>query len=191
MENKNIVWIIIFVLILGGIAYGVWSFKILAPTTNPSENIPGINNPGALPKEIDLKNMTYSIENRQITLVNGIYEEQIPGSATKETIQLSDYVATGQLNGNTGAAAILIDTPGGSGTFYYLTAIFVKNDRYQTTNSALLGDRIKIQSLSIENEIIKVIALDREPTDPMSAEPTVQKNLEFKIESGQLVPVSQ
>lgn len=189
MKNKKFIWLVIIIAVIGAFAYAMLHGKNSPAVSNntPIDNTPSINRPATLPREIDLGNMTYTIDNQQITLVNGIFEEQIPGSAITPTIKLSDYTATGQINGAPGAAAILVGAPGGSGTFYYLAAVMVKNDRFEATNSILLGDRIKVESLMmLDNGTIKVTILDRKLGEPFSAEPSVQKDLQFTVEDGVL-----
>jgi len=62
----------------------------------------------------------------KVQLINGEYREQVgPGSATETVIKLTDYMASGKLEGKEAIAAILVTDPGGSGTFYDL-ALLIK-----------------------------------------------------------------
>src|SRR5690242_5804291 len=53
-----------------------------------------------------------------VKLENGEYREPVaPGSATETVVQLTKYVAYGELDGQPAAAVVLVTNPGGSGTF--------------------------------------------------------------------------
>ncbi len=125
-----------------------------------------------------LENLTYPSEwtaNGTAPLTDGAYEEAAaPGSATKTQIQLSETMAFGDLDadGVQDAAAILITDPGGSGTFYDLVAVIDRNGNAFPVASVSLGDRIKINALTIEDGKIVVDMLTRGPDEPMAADPT-------------------
>lgn len=138
-----------------------------------------------------LGNATYSVADApggSITLKEGKAQvEQAPGSATKFTAQLGEQVANGTLDGKPYAAAILITSGGGSGTFYNVAAVPNDNGKPGTGIITLLGDRIKVSSLAIENGAIKVSYLDRKADEPMTADPTVEMNKVLVIQDGKLV----
>lgn len=138
-----------------------------------------------------LGNATYTVADApggSITLKDGKAEvEQAPGSATKFTAQLGEQVANGTLDGKPYAATILITSGGGSGTFYNVAAVPNDNGKPGTGIITLLGDRIKVSSLAIENGAIKVSYLDRKPDEPMTADPTVEMNKVLVIQDGKLV----
>jgi heat shock protein HslJ len=91
------------------------------------------------------------------TLVDGAYSEQAaPGSATRTRIMLTDKVAYGTLNGERTAAVILVTDPGGSGTFYDLAVVVVRDGRPINIALTNLGDRIKINTLSIQDNAVVV-----------------------------------
>ena len=140
-----------------------------------------------------LANMTYTSEFTQdgtATLVDGTYEEAAaPGSATMTTVTLlPEYTATGELNGEPAAAVILATDPGGSGTFVDL-AVVTEVDG-EPTNVAVtgLGDRVQINSVTIENNQIVVDMLTQGPDDPMCC-PSQQVEQTYELQADQLVLV--
>lgn len=138
-----------------------------------------------------LGNATYTVPDApggKITLNGGKAEVEVaPGSASKFTAQLGEQIANGTLGSQPYAAAILITSGGGSGTFYNVAAVPNENGKAGTGIVTLLGDRIKVSSVAIENGAIKVSYLDRKPDEPFTAEPTVAMSKVLVVENGKLV----
>src|SRR5258708_15278895 len=103
-------------------------------------------------------NATYTVNQRQVTMSNGIFEEPAaPGSAAKTTTRVSDKGAVGELNadGRPDAAAILVSSGGGSGTFYYVTAVLgAAIGTGGCPNAIQVADRIVVDSRRIEGGTI-------------------------------------
>lgn len=102
---------------------------------------------------------------------------------------LWDKPVLGDLNGDgwKDATLVLVDEPGGSGTFYYVTAFLQnKSGKPAETNAVLLGDRVQVKSLKIENGNIVVNYLDRPKTAPMTSVPTLIVTKTFAVENGVL-----
>ena len=141
-----------------------------------------------------LKNLEYKVEYTQngvAKLENGEYQEAAaPGSATKIVVQLTGYIAFGDLNNDKveDSAVILVSQPGGSGTFYDLASVLNKDGNLKSTNSIFLGDRIKIKIISINSGIITVNYLERKEDQAMADEPTVDKTQTFIVENDILSP---
>ncbi len=83
------------------------------------------------------------------------------------TARLEHY-AIGDMDsdGNDDAAIILSSHGMGSGTFYELTALLAGNGAISQTNSIVIGDRIRVESLSIEQGRITLDVLAHKPDDP-------------------------
>lgn len=134
-------------------------------------------------------NSSYLIGKESITLVNGVFEKPAaPGSAAMNKTQVWDQPVTGDLNadGKEDAAVCLINSSGGSGTFYYIAAAIkdVNTKSYKGTNAVLLGDRIRLSKISIENGIITVVYNTRKPGEAMSGAPTVIVSRDFLVDNG-------
>jgi hypothetical protein len=142
---------------------------------------------------VDPLNATYTIEQRNVTLSNGVFEEQAaPGSAAKATTRLLDRRAVGDLNGDgrSDAAVVLTVNGGGSGTFYYLSALLSTGAGKSTsTNAVLLGDRIGIDGVRINSGRIVVDTVDRNAGEPFSASPSVKVARTFQVQSGALAEI--
>ena len=174
---KIIIGLAIIILVLGGVLL-YW------PASKPSITVK--------PQVSDYKNITYTIENQPVTLVNGYSEkEAAPGSASKIITNYFGNEAFGDVNGD-GApdiAFLLTQQTGGSGTFYYLAVALETTTGYQSTNTIFLGVRIAPQTTEIQNGIITVNYPERKPSDPMTATPSVGISKHFKVENGQLIEI--
>lgn len=141
----------------------------------------------------DPLNATYVIGGESITLKNGRSEVPVaPGSAAKRvTVLLPDLTAFGEVTGD-GApdtAAILVDQPGGSGSFYYLAVLpGPAAARWPSLGAALLGDRIQVERVSVADGVVTVEYLERKPDEPMSSPPTVKVTRRFVAKGGSMVP---
>jgi hypothetical protein len=126
----------------------------------------------------------------KIKLINGLAEEpNAPGSATKIRVQLGKERAFGDINHDGALDAVVslyVDT-GGSGSFIYLSAVINRQNEPDSATTIFLGDRISIQSLAIESEIISLTTLERKPDEPMSAIPSVEKARKFIFQDNQLL----
>jgi hypothetical protein len=100
-----------------------------------------------------------------ITLTNGHYES--PDGTLAVTL-LPD-VAFGDLDDDTvpDAAAVLVSQPGGSGSFYDLVVLAATADGPRQVATALLGDRVDIESLVIIDGQIALQLLTQGPADPL------------------------
>jgi hypothetical protein len=121
-------------------------------------------------------------------LKDGVFEESVaPGSTTR--IWLGKERAFGDLNGDGAedAAVMLVVDSGGSGTFTYLAPVINEKGMAKPLDAVLLGDRIKLKSISIQSGSIVVTMLTRKPDEPMSAEPKVEVTQRFELQGDQLV----
>ncbi|MFA6354458.1 MAG: hypothetical protein WCX12_02120 [Candidatus Paceibacterota bacterium] len=128
------------------------------------------------PVVFDPLNATYILDDQPVTLTNGKSEvSAAPGSATEITTTIFGEPVTGDLNsdGKPDAAIILVDNPGGTGTFYFVAAAINTHKGAQGTNAVLLGDRIAPQNIQIKNGQIIANYTDRGPDDPMSVPPSI------------------
>jgi len=128
------------------------------------------------PKTFDPANATYRIDGAPVTLVEGRSSAAAaPGSATQVTTSIFGEPVSGDLNGDgtPDAAMVIVQNPGGSGTFYYVVAAINASNVAEGTNAVLLGDRIAPQTISIENGQIVVNYAERKPSEPMSSPPSI------------------
>lgn len=126
-------------------------------------------------------------------LKDGEYREQyLRDSATEMVINLAPDRLFGDLNGDGAedAAVILIAAPGGSGTFYYLSALLNQQGRPRSVASRFLGDRVLIRRLAIDDRRIDVELDIAGPGDPMCC-PTDHKRQVHALEGEELKLIAE
>ena len=150
--------------------------------------------PAALTLEV-LKNAEYISEwptGGKAKLTDGtFFEAYDPGSASGIHLTLREHLVLGDLNGDgiDDAVVILEASGGGSGTFRYVAAVLNAQGQPQHVGSALLGDRVGIESLAIEDGRIVVQMIGHGPGDAACC-PTHEQTRAFHLVGGALEPVS-
>ncbi len=139
-----------------------------------------------------LRNIEISSEwtqSKRATLREGFYAEPAaPGAASQIEIQLGEEFAHGQLAGKQVATIVLRTSSGGSGVFVELVLVRQEEDGWRQIASVPLGDRVKIESLRIEEGRILVGLVSHGPADPMCC-PTRREERGFTLKGDQLVEV--
>jgi hypothetical protein len=143
-----------------------------------------------------LETFTYSLGNASsvdggnVPLANGKWTDPDGGS----TFTLHPTHAIGDLNGDGDAdgVAILVESSGGTGSFYYMFAILNHNGTpVQLGEPEWLGDRTVIQRLSIDRQgIISIRYITHGDNDP-SCCPTMKIEDRYRVEQGKLVGIRQ
>lgn len=136
-------------------------------------------------------NTTYTgIYEEPVTLTDGSFEGEpfVEGGASRPTVQLTDVVAMGDLNGDgiDDGAAILTESSGGSGTFYYLAALIDEAGEFTNVATTLLGDRTRIESMRIEEGTIVVELVTHGPDDALCC-PTQEEIHTYELIDGALI----
>jgi hypothetical protein len=134
-----------------------------------------------------LKNATYMVMDKKITLRNGSYNG---GTLAKGNfLDVRFYRAIfGDLNhdGNYDAAVIYSYNSGGSGSFVTLGAMLNQGGNPQ--QAALeLGDRVVVNSMAIREGVIILDMLVHGPDDPL-ANPTKRQTQKYMLAGNRLVP---
>jgi hypothetical protein len=144
---------------------------------------------------VDPQNATYLIGGKEVTLVNGVSEQEAaPGSASKIVTRYFGNAVSIDLNGDglMDSGFLLTQDGGGSGNFFYAAAAISNSGSTKGTNAILLGDRITPQSTNVDpsNPAQFVVNyMDRKASDPMSAQPSVAVSRTFKLDNGTLAEV--
>lgn len=136
-----------------------------------------------------LNNATYQVSAYgTIQLTNGKYTDVKNGW----TAGILDIRALGDLNndGQTDAAVLLWVNGGGSGQFIHLAAVI--DDRGTARNAAtiLLGDRVRVQALTIAGGQIRVDLIVQGPKDPLCC-PTQKVVQTYQLQGNQLSQLTQ
>lgn len=123
-------------------------------------------------------------------LTGGEFREAAADDAASEvTVQLSDQMAMGDLSdGRTGLAVILVSQTGGSGTFYDLAILTDENEQLAPAATTYLGDRIVINSVTIEDGLIVLDMIVQGQEDPFCC-PTQHVLQTYELQDDALVQV--
>lgn len=135
---------------------------------------------------------TYVLQGNPVTLTNGEAQtEAAPGSASKIiTKYFGDDLKTDLNNdGREDVVFLITQTGGGSGTFFYAVAALNTGTGYAGSDGYFLGDRIAPQSIvpsqnPRQKNVIVINYADRQPDQPMTAQPSVGKSVYLKLDPG-------
>ena len=143
-----------------------------------------------------LENATYlsaNLPGGKATLKEGGFEQSTgPGATQKVVSRILGPIATGDLNGDGAADAVLIlaTNTGGTGTFVELHAVLNDGGKPQDAARADLGDRVFLKSLAIDPAgAIVVRMLTHGPKDPMCC-PSEEVTQTYKLDGNALKLVS-
>jgi hypothetical protein len=125
-----------------------------------------------------------------VRLVHGEYRLAAPGSADEVSVSLADSMAFGDFDGDgdIDAGAVLIGSGGGSGTFYHLVAVLNDRGTPRHVASVLLGDRIKLQRVTMHRDTFTVSLIRHGPDDPQCC-PTQAAVEHFVLQGSTLQPL--
>jgi len=164
-----------------------------ATVTSIPQMVTTMPQPKATPTSIvmsreGLENMPYilPVSGRTVILSGGAYEG---GSGADYVLaNLGEEMALGDLNGDglEDAAITLNENTGGSGVFVSLLAVFSEGSVRAQGPSALLGDRVQVNNMSIRDGKILVDLLRQGPNDAMCC-PTLKEQQRYEAASGRLV----
>ena len=140
----------------------------------------------------DLENATYLAEGPdagEATLDGGEYRYPVAEGSSSEAVIRLDQWALGDLDGDGAedAAAITREWPGGSGIFSYVHALRNESGEPRDLAFALLGDRVRVESVAIRDGVIVVALFDRPETAPYAEEPSIAVIRRFRLDGGALV----
>ncbi|MFZ2190005.1 MAG: Gmad2 immunoglobulin-like domain-containing protein [Candidatus Magasanikiibacteriota bacterium] len=135
-----------------------------------------------------VKNNDYVIENEFVSLVHGESIVGEPGSASQTITKLVSAKPVGDIDndGLDNFVVFLSQTSSGSGTFYYVSVVSDFADNYTGYNALFLGDRILLGETENRQGIIIVNYKDRGENEPMTSEPTIEKQRYFAFEENVL-----
>jgi hypothetical protein len=141
---------------------------------------------------VDPYNHRYRIERETVSLHRGSSRKPIAGSTASIITEVAMQPKFVDLNndGFNDAVLILMQQTGGSGTFYYL-AVALGNvatgpahadvTAAHVVESCFLGDRIKIEQVSLVDNVIVVDYLDHAKGQPMSGQAVVRSHKRCRL----------
>ena len=122
-----------------------------------------------------------------VQLKDGKFERGAPGGTDYASIQLTDFAASGDLDGDgrNEIAALFAENYGGSGVFVYLAVFSNTNGTPAFVASTLADDRPQLNSLSIKNNEILLDSDIHSVDDPMCC-PTLHVLRNYRLVDNQL-----
>lgn len=145
----------------------------------------------------DFKNATYTINNQEVTLVNGESSvEAAPGSASKIITKYwgGDFHKDLNADGREDVVFILTEESGGTGLFYYVVAGINYDDGYRGSKAFFIGDRISPQNIELGDEAtILVNFAERNPGESFAIPPSSARSIWLyfeptSMEFGEIAP---
>lgn len=131
-----------------------------------------------------------SVEGGMVPLSNGTWADPDGGS----TFTLHPTHAIGDLDGDGQAdgVAIVVESSGGTGSFYYLFALTHRDGRLvQAGEPEWLGDRTKIERLSIERGGVLTVRYITHGDDDPACCPTMKITDRYRVRDGKLVGITK
>jgi hypothetical protein len=131
-----------------------------------------------------------SVEGGQVPLDGGRWTDPDGGS----TFTLHPTHAIGDLDGDgqADAVVVLVESSGGSGSFYYMFALMNRDGKpAQLGEPEWLGDRTVIERLTIDRRgVISVRYVTHGDNDPACC-PTMKIDDRYRVEKGKLVGITK
>lgn len=129
---------------------------------------------------IDLAKVAFTVDSKPFVLGTD--------SVTKEVRKVL-WTVVGDLNrdGKQDVGVVLSQSSAGTGTFFYATLVTGSSVKPEATNVFFLGDRITIQTFTMEDNQLVVRYLDRKSDEPMSAVPLIPRRKAFFLSGTALV----
>lgn len=146
--------------------------------------------PGFSLKDLEEAEYNYlSAYKGSVKLTRGLFRKKNePKSTTETMVALTNHFAFGKVSGKEGAAAILVTTTGTASFYYDLAFVVKEKGKTKNISTVPLGDRVKIKSLSIKDNIINIDMLRHKKKDPACC-PTEDATLKFALQNNKLVAV--
>ncbi len=133
-------------------------------------------------------NMQYdsALAQAPVTLVNGRFSGEINGMSLTAVVEPG--IAFGDLNqdGILDGALLIAENAGGSGTFVSLLVVYSRQEQFQVSPAVTIDDRPVINSLTVDEGVVKLSALVHAPNDPMVS-PSTSIQSEYRLFGTSLV----
>jgi hypothetical protein len=167
MKPRIIITTVVTIVLVGVVMYSMFMGRAAqAPIRTDSLLLPLPTSP---------LNATVKIGETELALVDGKAETDIPNSSAKTVTTVVGEPVIGDVNddGVNDTVMILTQNGGGSGTFHYVAAALKSDLGYMGTNAVLLGDRIIVDKVRVENGVIKISLATQGEGQAMTDTPNV------------------
>jgi hypothetical protein len=135
------------------------------------------------------RNATFLIDGERYPLSDGqVTVEAFPGAASKTVVQLFGEPVNGDLDldGVADAAVLLVQTTGGSGTFYYVAVALNRGGTFSGTEAVFIGDRIAPLQIAIRHGVVILDYADRLTGEAMATAPSAGRSKYLVVRKKQL-----
>lgn len=129
-------------------------------------------------------------ESGRAVLNGGEYREAIANSSVEVVVRATEMLAMGNLDGQPAAAIVLVTTTGGSGSFFDVAIVQRVNNELRNIALTSLGDRVKIRSIELVEDLVHVEMVTHSVEDPMCC-PTLRVQQSFALEGNELRKASE
>jgi len=126
-----------------------------------------------------------------ITLKNGHWQGKpfTPGGASRPTAGLvRDFILKGDLNGDETPEQVVFlwESEGGSGVYYFLSVLTVRDGKLVNVATTEMGDRIQVMGGKIEKGEIRLDVIQHGPKDPACC-PSQKATQVWKLKGKKLI----
>ncbi len=185
--------IILFVLLLYGCSSASPSPEVVLVTQatltpEPSATTPPTRAPDYVTQ---IRNAQYHLgltdALRVVQLTDGKFEQGIVGGADYVSVNVTDFVARGDLNrdGANEVIALIAENYGGTGVFVFLAVYTYADGALVFQTSTIVDDRPQLNALSIENNEMFLDATTHGFEDPLCC-PALKTTRHYRLTDGQL-----
>ena len=154
-------------------------------TAAPSESPPGQahTEPGAIDWE-DLEHLVFEMDGDSVRLDGGRATVAYGGRPTS-TFTLRNRAAQGDLDGDADEdlVAHVVERSAGTGVFHYVVPVINEAGTAVARSPVLVGDRIVMDSIWVQDGLIDVALFDRGPDEPFTIT-TTRTMLEIDVSGG-------
>ena len=189
VSPRTVVWMLIACLVLASCR----SFASSSPTPD------SVAGPTSLPQTptpapdyvTRIRNAKYQLgfvdSLRIVQLTDGIFEQGIPSGEDYVSVNVTDFTARGDLNGDgfDEYAAMIAENYGGTGVFVFLAVFADVNGELVYQTSAWVDDRPQLNELSIAGGEIFLDVTTHKTDDPMCC-PTLKTARHYRLVNNQL-----
>jgi len=124
---------------------------------------------------------------KEIVIEAGEFSEPAaPGSASKEMVKIVEMISAGSNDGLDTRILVLISATGGSGSYTEIALVAHLEEGWKITDSLLLGDRVRVEGVTVEDREVVVNVLAHGRHDPLCC-PSEKSTRKFTISSLRLV----
>ncbi len=193
-QNSNKSILIIKILITAVLIYLVFiAFVYIRDKYYPNKEAKDISKENIIKDNIDSDplNITYNIDDENITLRNGVSSNNIENSSAKIETRIFGKPVEADINddGKLDSTFFISQETGGTGIFFYIVGAIRESNGYKGTKAIFLGDRISPQNINIDKGIISANYVIRGDDEPMTVEPSIGITKYLVYKNGELLEI--